>query len=179
MGIDFGEAVLKAKELGLVILGGGHAMAAGFSVKKDKLEELRAFFSNNFKERYELLSKSAVNHYDGDITIDSATLEFIQQMNKVGPFGAGNYQPRFMLHNVSIVHASIMKGEHVSCILTEMGKGTSDATLRAVCFGAAQSPLGEVLLSKRYSLNLIVSLNINKWQGVERPDVLIHDLVIV
>ena len=177
-GIDFGKAVIEAKDKGLLLAGGGHAMAAGFSVSKDKLQELQDFFIDSFQDTYKELVKNMTNYFDSHISIDSANIEFIKDTNKIGPFGSGNPQPRFILKNISVVNAKILKNDHVSCIVTEIGKGTSNTSLRAIAFGAIQNPIGEVLLAKKYNLNLVVTLSINKWQGKENPEIIIHDALI-
>jgi len=87
-------------------------------------------------------------------------------------------QPRFLLNNATVINAQILKGEHISCILGEVGAGRSGSGLRSISFGAVHSPLGEILISKRYNLDLIVSLNINKWQDRETPQLIIHDAIL-
>lgn len=177
-GIDFGKAVIEAKKKGILLNGGGHTMAAGFTVHKEKLQELQDFFIDSFQDIYNKLAKKKVHYFDSYISIDSANIEFIKYINKLGPFGNSNSQPRFILKNVSVVHANILKGDHISCIITEFGKGSSNTSLRAIAFGAIQNPIGEVLLAKKYNLNLLVTLDINKWQGNENPQIVIHDALI-
>lgn len=177
-GIDFGDAIINAKEKGLVITGGGHAMAGGFSVRVDQLEELEAYFTYAFQQKYNEIMLKHLSYYDCDITINSVSLDLIRNLNKMGPFGTSNMQPRFLLNNATVINAQILKGEHISCILGEVGLGRSGSGLRSISFGAVHSPLGEILISKRYNLDLIVSLNINKWQDRETPQLIIHDAIL-
>ncbi len=176
-GIDFGSTLIEAKTAGLVLEGGGHAMAAGFTVMKDKLKDLNNFFIKSFQEKYNLILQHRMYYFDSHLSISSLNVEFIKEINKLGPFGSNNIQPRFMLNNVSVIHSNIVKGGHISCIITEIGKRTN-ITIQAIAFRAAHNILGEILLAKKYNLNLLVTLNINYWQNKENPQVIISDIFL-
>jgi len=177
-GIDIGEAVLEAKEQGLLEAGGGHKMAAGFTVTKEKIDELKAFLVKKFSDQYKKVTASTVSYYDSLLSIESITVELARQINRVGPFGHGNEQPKFMLSSVSIVNAKLINGEHVSCVLKDFTNKDSSKTVRGICFRGTQSSLGEVLLSKRPNLNLLVTLSLNRWNNQERVEVIILDAVL-
>jgi single-stranded-DNA-specific exonuclease len=177
-GIDVGEAVLEAKEKGLLEAGGGHKMAAGFTVVKEKIEELKVFLSEKFNDSYKKIIASTVSYYDSLLSIESITVELARQINRIGPFGNGNEQPKFMLSSVSIVQSSLINGEHVSCVLKDFSNKDSNKTVRGICFRGTQSSLGEILLSKRANLNLLVTLSLNRWQNQERVEVIILDAVL-
>ncbi len=175
-GIDFGAAVISAKSHDLLVGGGGHAMAAGFTVNADKITELKEFFCKKFDHAYKQLSGNTLNHFDAYLTLNSTDLSLINLIEKLGPFGSGNYQPRFMVSGVNIIKADIVGRDHVSCIL---GDGSSKYSIKAMAFRAIESPLGEVLLSKqRFGLTLIVTLSINCWNGKETPELVIQDLIV-
>jgi single-stranded-DNA-specific exonuclease len=176
-GIDFGAAVMSAKLSGLLVAGGGHAMAAGFTVNLDKITDLKEFFCNSFNQNYKDLLNASVNYFDTHLTLSSTNIDFINLIDRLGPFGSGNFQPRFMISNVNIVRADIVGGEHISCILSE-GNGSS-CKIKAIAFRALDNPISEVLLSKqRFNLTLIVSLGINRWNGAETPEMIIQDLIV-
>jgi single-stranded-DNA-specific exonuclease len=175
-GIDFGAAVISAKSNGLLVGGGGHAMAAGFTVNSDKITELKEFFYQKFKQSYKELSTNVLNHFDAYLTLNSTDIALINLIEKLGPFGSGNYQPRFMVSGVNIIKADIVGRDHVSCILSD---GSSNYKIKAMAFRAIDNPLSEVLLSKqRFGLTLIVSLTINCWNGKETPEMVIQDLIV-
>lgn len=176
-GINFGDAVTSAKECGIITEGGGHAMAAGFSVLRDNNEKLREFLASKFKNDYELISANAVSQHYGYLSAGSINVALIESIEKIGPFGSGNAQPKFILSNISVINAKVLKGEHISCLLTEFGKPPSNNTLKAIAFGALQNPIGEILLSQKYNLNLVITLGLNKWQGNIRPEITIHDAI--
>jgi single-stranded-DNA-specific exonuclease len=177
-GIDVGNLVLEAKETDLLVAGGGHKMAAGFTVMKDKLDELKKFFIEKLSEPYKKAMSNAISYYDSLLSIESITIDLVRQINNIGPFGHGNEQPKFMLNSVSILQASLINGEHVSCILKDFNNKDSNRTLRSICFRGTQTSLGEVLLSKRPNLKLIVTLSLNRWQNQERVEVIILDAIL-
>ncbi len=176
IGIDFGDAVISAKSDGLLVGGGGHAMAAGFTVSSDKITELKEFFCQKFNQSYKQLSSNVLNYFDAYLTLNSTDLALINLIEKLGPFGNDNYQPRFMVSGVNIIKADIVGRDHVSCILSD---GSSNYKIKAMAFRAIDNPLSEVLLSKqRFGLTLIVSLTINCWNGRETPEMVIQDLIL-
>lgn len=177
-GINFGDAVTNAKESGIITEGGGHAMAAGFSILRENNEKLRDFLAAKFRDDYERIAANTVSHHYGYLSAGSINVALIESIERVGPFGSGNAQPKFILSNISIVNAKVLKGEHISCLLTEFGKPPANNTLKAIAFGALQNPMGEILLSQKYNLNLVITLGINKWQGNIRPEITIHDVIL-
>ena len=177
-GIDVGKAVLEAKEVGLLEAGGGHKMAAGFTVMREKIDKLKSFLTAQFSEIYKEIMTNAISYYDSMLSIETITVELARQINRIGPFGQGNEQPKFMLAAVSIVQASLVKGEHVSCVLKDFSNPDSNKTIRGICFRGTQSSLGEILLSKRPNLNLLVTISLNRWQNQERVEVVIFDAVL-
>ncbi len=174
-GIDFGAAVIAAKLAGLVIAGGGHSMAAGFTVRIDKINELKEFFCLSFNQLYKDIVSSSMNYFDAQLTLNSADVAFINLIDKLGPFGNGNNQPRFLISGVNVIKAVIVGGSHISCILSD----GVNCKIKAIAFRALDNPISEILLSKqRFNLNLVVSLSINRWNGVESPEMIIQDLIV-
>jgi single-stranded-DNA-specific exonuclease len=119
-----------------------------------------------------------VSYYEAAISLESITRELVIYVEKAGPFGNSNEQPRFILSSVSVVSAKILKGEHVSCVLKDFANKESNKTLKGMCFRGIQTSLGEVLLSNRGPIDLIVTISLNKWQGRELAEVVIHDAII-
>lgn len=177
-GIDIGNAILQAKQAGLLLAGGGHEMAAGFTIQKENIESLSIFLTEKFQSKFKEITANAINYYDSTISVESITVKFAKELNKMGPFGNGNEMPLFLLTNASIVHAKILKGEHVSCVIKDFSNTLSHKTVKGMCFRGIQSPIGELLLSKRANMYLIVSINLNKWQGQESAELVIHDAIL-
>ena len=170
-GADFGAAVHSAHALGLIEAGGGHAMAAGFTVREDKLDALHSFLNERMAGAVADYAAGRTLKLDGWLSCAGATLELLEQIEQAGPFGAGNPQPRFGLREVSVVNISVMKEKHLRLVLADKnGKGR----LNAVAFSVAGTTLGEALTSRK-TLHLAGSLKKNQWQGNTSVQFMIDD----
>lgn len=170
-GADFGAAVHSAHALGIIEAGGGHAMAAGFTVKQEKCEALHQFLNERMAGAVADYAAGRTLKLDGWLTCASATLELTEQIEQAGPFGAGNASPRFGLKDMLIVNASVMKEKHLRLVLADKN-GTG--RLNAVAFGVAGTALGEALTSRR-NLHIAGSLKKNLWQGNTSVQFMIDD----
>lgn len=169
-GIDFGAAILAARQAGLLINGGGHAMAAGFTVETERLVELAGFLMERCAaDASRAMETAASLSIDGILAPEGATLQLVQEIERLAPFGTGNAEPRFALRNARIVRADIVGNGHVRCLVT--GAGT--ARLKAIAFRSGGEPLGAALLARQTGpLHLAGRLRLNRWQ--ERDDVEFH-----
>jgi len=177
-GIDFGAAVIAAKENGFLEEGGGHAMAAGFSMGREKLESFKRFLQSRFEEDYQKIKDSMLSYYAANLSVSSIDIGLINHISSMGPFGSGNAQPRFMLSNVTILYPKVLKDSHISCIISGNKSSMNKGSIRAIAFSVMQNSMGELLLSQKYDLSLIVTLDINKWQGSETPQLIIQDVIV-
>jgi single-stranded-DNA-specific exonuclease len=177
-GIDFGAAVIDAKSRGLLEAGGGHAMAAGFSILESKIEEFREFLSSRFQEKYNSIRENAVSYYASILSVNSIKTSFIKGIESVGPFGSGNAQPKFMIKNVFIMYPKILKDSHISCLVVAGKNSYTKGGVRAIAFSVMQNAMGELLLSQKENMHLIVTLDINKWQDKENPQLIIQDVIM-
>lgn len=172
-GVDLGKAVRQAVDMKLLAKGGGHAMAAGLTVERAKLEELNAFFNETLAADVEAASSKRELKVDGALTATGATVEFLQLMEKAGPFGAGHSEPVFAFPAHRIKFADVVGNGHVRVTLGS-GDGTS---LKAICFKAEDKPHGKMLLENRgRNLHVAGSLTIDTWQGVPKPQLRILDV---
>ncbi|WP_174800769.1 single-stranded-DNA-specific exonuclease RecJ [Martelella limonii] len=172
-GFDLGRMVRLAVEDGLLVKGGGHAMAAGLTVTREKLSSLRAFFEDHARDAVEQLAADAVLKIDGALSASGATLDLIDRLEAAGPYGSGHPQPVFALPQHRIGDARVIgAGGHVKVRLVS-AEGTP---LDAIAFRAADKPLGEALLSARgRSLHVAGTLAGDHWQGQRRVQLRIID----
>ena len=170
-GADFGAAVHAALAEELLTHGGGHAMAAGFSLKAELLEKLHAFLIARLESAVARYNESRVKKYDGFLSVAGASLHTLDDIGRAEPYGLGNPGPRFILPDVRVMHHNIMKDKHLRLSL---GDDSCSARLNAVAFNAVGTELGEMLTSQR-SLNLLGELKRNRWQGRETAQFLIDD----
>ena len=171
-GVDLGSGILAARQAGLLINGGGHKMAAGLTVARDRIEALRDFL--NERVGAEIAANGIVPTLvvDGAVRVAGADLGLITTLGQLAPFGAGNAEPRFVIPSVRVVSASVVGNDHVRCILTDETGGR----LTAIAFRAAGEPLGRALMDKHgLPLHLAGKLRANRWQGRESVQLLIDD----
>jgi single-stranded-DNA-specific exonuclease len=172
-GVDLGSAVIAAVEQGIIVKGGGHAMAAGVTVRPGQMGAFRAFITDAVGPAVVAARTRTTLEIDAAMTARGATPEFVHDIERAGPFGAGNPQPIFVLpaHRAKFPEV-IGAGGHVRATLTS----DDGARLRAIAFRAANSPLGEALLSAGDNpLHLAGTLSIDHWQGREEVQMRISD----
>ena len=143
-GVALGSAVIAAHQDGILLAGGGHAMAAGFTIERGRLDDFRAYLAGRVTADIGTEPAMPRLALDGLLAASGAARALVDQLARVGPFGAGNREPRFALPAVRIVKADTVGQNHVRCILTDAGGGR----LKAMAFRALDGPLGPALLSR-------------------------------
>jgi single-stranded-DNA-specific exonuclease len=173
--VELGPAIIAAHQAGLLMNGGGHAMAAGFSVTQDNLSSFTAYLEDHIRRQLGNTPLLASLGFDGVLHPMAATTEIVTMLDRVGPFGAGNSRPRFAVPQARIVDAGIVGKGHVRCIVTG-ADGTG--RLKGIAFRAAEGPLGRLLLESRgQPVHLAGQLRGNEWQGKVTPQLFIDDAV--
>ncbi len=179
-GFALGPAVIAAQQAGLLLNGGGHAMAAGFTVEEGKLDELRAFLAARAVEALGVAEPVLTLNIDGALAAGAATPELAELIDRLGPFGTGNSEPRFVIANLRVVRADIVGTEHVRCIF---GAGAGPARLKGIAFralgGARGNELGQALLhSQGAGFHVAGHLRADRWQGRNGVQLLIDDAAL-
>jgi single-stranded-DNA-specific exonuclease len=170
-GVDLGTAVRKALEQGLIEKGGGHAMAAGLTVKVENLQALRAFLDNELRESVEAARQKAFL-VDGALSASGATLDLIELLEQAGPYGQSHPAPMFVFPAHRVLYADAAGTDHVRCTVA-----ASDGTrLKAIAFRAIGTALGELLLSERsFPLHIAGRLVVDEWGSKRQPSLQIED----
>ena len=175
-GVDLGGALAAAKAEGLLLSGGGHEMAGGLTMAPDKIEAFRDFMTARLSADVEAALRNSSTKVDFVMALSAVSNDLMQVIETVGPYGAGNPQPRFAFADVRVSFAKRTKGDHVRFTLAD-GNG---ASLSGICFRAGETGLDEALLmagSKRF--HAIGQLKPNVWQGRRRIDFHLFDLAPV
>ncbi|MBI1216839.1 MAG: single-stranded-DNA-specific exonuclease RecJ [Alphaproteobacteria bacterium] len=162
-GIDLGAAIISAKDAGLLIAGGGHKMAAGFTVARDKFDALRAHLNDHVREQLQGAAYQPELRLDSVLSGQSLTLDLVEKLLMLAPYGAGHAEPRFAVAGVKIIRPSVVGEKHVSCFIQDTAGG---ASVKGIAFRAMDSGLGELLLkSTGKTFHLAGHVTINQWQG--------------
>jgi len=172
-GVDLGKAVRQAVTEGLLLKGGGHAMAAGITLRKDALAAFRAFLEERLGEAVERARRDDALLIDGALSAAAANIELCNSIARAGPFGAGNAEPVFALPNHNIAFADVVGDRHVRLRL----RAADGAMINAISFRSADKDLGRALLAQRgQSVHVAGHLTVNRWQGVEQAQLRILDM---
>ncbi len=171
-GVDLGAAVRAAVAAGLLVKGGGHAMAAGLTVKRDKLDALQAFFAKSLKADAAAFRAAASLEIDAALVASGANAELMNLIDRAGPYGQGNAQPRFVFPAHRIKFAKIVGDAHIRVVL-EAGDG---GRLEAIAFRAVGQPLGDMLMGAGgMPLHVAGQLRRDTWGGREKIELAIDD----
>jgi single-stranded-DNA-specific exonuclease len=175
-GADLGQVVRRAVGEGLLTKGGGHAMAAGVTLKADRLAAFRAFLEDSLRDTVAAARQDRSLSIDGAVSAGGATVELVSLINRAGPFGAGNPEPVFALPAHYVVYADVVGDNHVRVRL-RAGDG---ALVNAIAFRCADQPLGKALLEQRgRHIHAVGCLAVDRWQGVERVQLRLTDTATV
>ncbi len=172
-GVDLGAVVREAVTLGLLIKGGGHAMAAGLTVHKDKFDELKNFLQEQLSQGVSDAKEKASLQIDGSLTPKSVSVELMDMIEKAGPFGQDNPTPRFAFPAHRVSYAKIIGENHIKCALL----ASDGSKIDAIAFRAVGSPIGEILLDRsQRTLHIAGKLTRNDWGGREKIELVIDDV---
>jgi len=170
--IDLGALIISAKESGILTKGGGHTMAAGYSLSEDKIEEFRHFVGEYVKARLGDEAIVPILEYDGVVDLQGATIELAEQMEILEPYGAGNSEPKLVIKNIRFKKASIVGSGHVRCYLSSNNGGS----LKAMAFRAADNDLGQAILNNRNEVfDVLGTLHRDNWLGRNAVQFIIDD----
>ena len=172
-GLPLGPAVIAARQAGLLVNGGGHAMAAGFTVASDKLAALREFLVERLGDgvdRETLVPELAI---DGALSVAAVQPALIAQLEQLAPFGAANPEPRFVFPTVRVAHCEPVGSGHLRCVLADP---LDRARLSAIAFRAAETPLGHFLAETRgVAIHVAGHLRRDIWRGSDAVQLVIDD----
>ncbi len=174
VGVDIGRAIRAAVENGILLKGGGHAMAAGLTVERSRLADLRVFLEEQLSPVRSALEENHILRVDGALTSRSANPALLEILDRAGPYGAGNAQPVFAFPAHSVRDARIVGRDHVSVKLLA-GDG---ATLQGIAFKAAETELGQMLMAGHPSLHVAGTLSADAWRGQQRVQLRIMDAAV-
>jgi single-stranded-DNA-specific exonuclease len=171
-GADIGAAVRAATAAGHLVKGGGHAMAAGLTVARDKLAIVQEFLHARLQENVTEARARSGLELDGALTAGGASDELLDLINRVGPYGQGNPAPRFAFPATHVRYAKIVGDAHVRCVL----EAPDGSRLEGIAFRAAREPLGDLLMQTGgLPIHVAGNLKRSTWGGREKIELMIED----
>jgi len=172
-GIDLGAAVIAARQNDLLINGGGHAMAAGFTLSEGNLPVFRKYLEERIASVMNGQPITGRIMLDGALSLSAATVEFIESLGRLAPYGVGNAEPRFVIPYARIADAGLVGTDHVRLRIAGEGGGS----LKGIAFRVADQELGAFLLNARGGapVHLAGKLKVDRWNGAEKPQIIVDD----
>ena len=167
-----GSVIKKLIDKKLIINGGGHNMAAGFSMKRGKLKNLEDYILEDFVLKNKKINLE--NTYDAEISSNAINKDFINEINKIEPFGNGNPIPIFLIKNLNIIKVEIIKNKHINVIFKpKVGK-----LIKSICFNSLNTQLGKYLLTYKKKVHVIAQIHENYWNNNKVLQLNVKDLLI-
>ncbi len=176
VGFDIGSIIISATQDNILLRGGGHKMAGGFSIKVEKIDKFKKFVFKKFKTINEDISKDKPLFLDSIISPSAVNLEFFNKVSMLSPFGSGNPEPRFVIEDVKTINGKIVGENHIKSILV----GKDGSSIKTIAFNAINGDLGEYLLRKNNKLfNIAGKLSLNEWKGQSNVEFIIDDISVI
>ncbi|MGN6768061.1 MAG: single-stranded-DNA-specific exonuclease RecJ [Rhizobiaceae bacterium] len=176
VGFDLGRLVREAAEKGFIVKGGSHAMAAGITIERNRLGDLRAFFEERAATEVMRLNSEETLKIDAALTAEGATVELLDTLEHAGPYGAGHPAPILVLPRHRITDIRIVGNGHMRVGLrSEIG-----GSLQAMAFRAENTALGAFLAGNRgQTVHVAGMLSSNFWNGRRNAQFRIADAAAV
>lgn len=174
-GIDLGALVIAARQNEILEAGGGHKMAAGFTIAKTQLDAFKEFLNTRLAQQLEGQKIVPELNIDAIVTPNSLTIDLCRKMSVIAPFGQGNSEPRLAVMSARLMKVTTMGADHthIRCLIQDTAGG---AAIGGVAFKVVDSDLGHLLLNANDRIvHLAGYLRINKWNGFEKPQFQIVD----
>ena len=169
---NIGRAIKKSLDSDIIINGGGHNAAAGFTLTKSNLKNFENFILEDFSNSGILNNHS--HTYDSELSSLALNVDFYNDIKKLEPFGTGNPLPTFLLKDLKIIKTSIHDNKHISLIL----KSKTGFTIKSISFNSVNNKVGKYLLNYKNNMNVLGQIKENIWNNKKTLQLTITDLII-
>ncbi len=174
-GFDIGSVIINAVQQNILLKGGGHKMAGGFSIKEDNITKFKNFINKSFLKIEKNLKKSNEIFFDLIISPSALNQDFYNEINSLSPFGSGNPEPKFVIENLELIKSTIFGDKHIKSILV----GLDGSVVKSVTFNAVKTELETYLFAKnRKKINIFGKLSLNEWKGKKNVEFIIDDISV-
>ena len=175
LGFDIGSVIISATQEKILLKGGGHKMAGGFSIQIENIDTFKDFVFRKFKGINEDLKSEKPLLLDSIIAPSAVNLEFYNKVSLLSPFGSGNPEPKFIIEDVKTINGKIIGEKHIKSVLI----GKDGSTIKSIAFNATENDLGSYLLKKNSkSFNIAGKLSLNEWRGQSNVEFIIDDISV-
>ena len=169
---NIGRAIKNSLDNNIIISGGGHNMAAGFTLEKINLNSFEDFIVDDFL--HSLAFKVNTFTYDAEISSLAFNRDFYDDIKKLEPFGTANPNPTFLFKDLNVIKKNILNDKHLSVIL----KSKIGFTIKSISFNSIDNKVGEYLLNYKKTFSVLGQINENVWNNKKTLQLVIQDLII-
>ena len=169
---NIGRVIKNSLDSNIIIGGGGHNMAAGFTLEKKELKNFENFIFKDFTDTG--ISTNQTFSYDAEVSSLAFNEDFYNNIKRLEPFGTGNPLPTFLFKDLKIIKATILTGKHISLIF----KSKVGFSIKSISFNSINSKVGEYLLNYKKSLNVLGQINENVWNNKKTLQLTIRDVIL-
>ena len=174
-GFDIGSVIINAVQQNILLKGGGHKMAGGFSIREDNITKFKNFINKSFLKIEKDLKKNNEIFFDLIISPSALNQNFYNEINSLSPFGSGNPEPKFVIKNLELIKSTIVGDKHIKSILV----GQDGSVVKSVTFNAVKTELESYLFAKNQKkINIFGKLSLNEWKGKKNVEFIIDDISV-
>ena len=172
-GFDIGLAILAAKQNGIVVKGGGHKMAAGFSIEENKINDLKNFLISKFKSVKPNFTQNNFIEIDGILSANAVNEKTYEEIGKLGPFGSGNSEPKFVVEDLSLIKINFEN----DFLIKVLFKNSSGLYLHGICFKNNKEKVVDYIKNfKNHKFHIAGKLSCNNWNKQRVIEFIIEDI---
>lgn len=173
-GIDLGALIMSAKEQGLITGGGGHMMAAGFSLTEEQIPEFKKFVGEYVISKLGKEKITPIINIDCALNLSAVNTDLCKNLEILEPYGAGNPEPKILIKNVILNYPQIIGNGHVKCNVSSPTGGK----IKAICFNCADNQIGSAILNNKGEIfDIVGKIKSDNWMGRENVQIIIEDLM--
>ena len=174
-GFDIGSLILSALNEKIIVKGGGHKMAGGFTIDESKIEIFKNFSKKKFSKIKPDSSKNKKLVLDSEILGTALNIDFYNKIQLLSPFGPGNPEPKFVINSVKTLNSKIVGESHIkSNLITEEG-----IMIKCVAFNSINTEISAYLTGNhKKSFNIAGKLSLNEWGGEKKVEFIIDDISV-
>ena len=169
---NIGRVIKNSLDQCIILKGGGHNMAAGFSLNKANLKNFENYILEDFLKSNTLHNN--IFSYESEVSSSALNQEFYDDIKKLEPFGTGNSVPTFMLRDMRIIRPILLNNKHISMIL----KSKTGFSIKSISFNSINTKIGEYLMNYKNNINVIGQINENIWNNKKTLQLTIRDLIL-
>ena len=175
IGFDIGSAIIAATQEKILLKGGGHKMAGGFSINIKNIVKFKEFIFRKFKNINEDITKKKPLYLDSALSPTAVNLDFYKKISSLAPFGSGNPEPKFIIKDLKTVNGKIVGEKHIKSVLI----GKDGSSIKTIAFNAVENDLSAYLLKKNNkTFNIAGKLSLNEWKGQSNVEFIIDDISV-